>query len=59
MRELGRRIRVNLAVSAHATTDAVRDRLMPVNRRYPLAALLEACRDYPLRRASASPLNTS
>jgi len=48
MRELGRRIRVNLAVSLNATTDAVRDRLMPVNRRYPLAALLEACRDYPL-----------
>jgi 23S rRNA (adenine2503-C2)-methyltransferase len=48
MRELGRRIRVNLAVSLNATTDAVRDRLMPVNRRYPLAELLQACRDYPL-----------
>ena len=48
MRELGRRIRVNLAVSLNATTDAVRDQLMPVNRRYPLAKLMQACRDYPL-----------
>jgi len=48
MAELGRRIRVNLAVSLNATTDAVRDRLMPVNRRYPLAVLLEACRSFPL-----------
>lgn len=49
MLELGRRIRVNLAVSLNATTDAVRDRLMPVNRRYPLAALMEACRQFPLQ----------
>jgi len=35
-------------VSLNATTDAVRDRLMPVNRRYPLAELLQACRDYRL-----------
>jgi 23S rRNA (adenine2503-C2)-methyltransferase len=35
-----------LAVSLNATTDAVRDRLMPVNRRYPIARLLEACRRY-------------
>ena len=35
-----------LAVSLNATTDAVRDRLMPVNRRYPLARLLEACRKF-------------
>jgi len=48
MRELGRRIRVNLAVSLNATTDAVRDRLMPVNRRYPLAELMQACREFPL-----------
>lgn len=49
MRELGERIRVNLAVSLNATTDAVRDQLMPINRRYPLAELLEACRDFPLQ----------
>ena len=36
-----------LAVSLNATTDAVRDRLMPVNRKYPIAELLEACRTYP------------
>jgi 23S rRNA (adenine2503-C2)-methyltransferase len=48
MLELGRRIRVNLAVSLNATTDAVRNELMPLNRRYPLAELMRACRDYPL-----------
>jgi 23S rRNA (adenine2503-C2)-methyltransferase len=48
MAELGRRIRVNLAVSLNATTDAVRDELMPVNRRYPLKELMAACREYPL-----------
>jgi 23S rRNA (adenine2503-C2)-methyltransferase len=35
---------VNLAVSLHATSDAVRDRLVPLNRRYPLACLLAALR---------------
>jgi 23S rRNA (adenine2503-C2)-methyltransferase len=48
MRELGQRIKVNLAVSLNATTDEVRDELMPVNRRYPLAELMEACRQFPL-----------
>ncbi|PLX83998.1 MAG: 23S rRNA (adenine(2503)-C(2))-methyltransferase RlmN [Desulfuromonas sp.] len=48
MLELGRRVRVNLAVSLNATTDAVRDQLMPVNRRYPLRELMNACRKYPL-----------
>ncbi|MBZ5639661.1 MAG: 23S rRNA (adenine(2503)-C(2))-methyltransferase RlmN [Acidobacteriia bacterium] len=38
--------RPRLAVSLNATTDAVRDRLMPVNRKYPLARLLEACRSF-------------
>jgi len=47
MRELGHRIKVNLAVSLNATTDAVRDELMPINRRYPLSELMEACRRYP------------
>jgi 23S rRNA (adenine2503-C2)-methyltransferase len=42
--------RVNLAVSLSATTDAQRDRLMPVNRKYPLAALMQACRALPLPR---------
>ena len=48
MCELGRRIKVNLAVSLNATTDDVRDQLMPVNRRYPIKALMEACRTFPL-----------
>lgn len=47
--ELGQRVRVGLAVSLNATTDKVRDDLMPVNRRYPLEQLLQACRDYPLQ----------
>jgi 23S rRNA (adenine2503-C2)-methyltransferase len=34
---------VNLAVSLHAANDALRDELVPLNRRYPLAALMEAC----------------
>jgi 23S rRNA (adenine2503-C2)-methyltransferase len=38
--------RPRLAVSLNATTDAARDRLMPVNRRYPIARLLEACRAF-------------
>ncbi len=42
--------KVNLAVSLSATTDALRTRLMPVNRKYPLAALLGACRKLPLPR---------
>ena len=40
---------VNLAVSLSAPTDALRDRLMPINRRYPLAELVRACRAYPLK----------
>ena len=39
---------VNLAVSLVATTDEVRNRLMPINRRYPLRELLQACREFPL-----------
>ena len=37
---------VNLAVSLHAADDASRDELVPVNRRYPLAALMDACREW-------------
>lgn len=39
---------VNLAVSLHAANDALRDRLVPVNRRYPLASLAKACADWTL-----------
>jgi 23S rRNA (adenine2503-C2)-methyltransferase len=48
MYELGQRIKVNLAVSLNATTDAVRNQLMPINRRYPLQELMQACRQFPL-----------
>ncbi|GIX46695.1 MAG: dual-specificity RNA methyltransferase RlmN [Candidatus Tectimicrobiota bacterium] len=41
-------LKVNLAVSLNATTDEVRSQLMPVNKAYPLARLLAACRAYPL-----------
>jgi 23S rRNA (adenine2503-C2)-methyltransferase len=44
----GEGLRVNLAVSLHATTDPLRDRLVPVNRRFPVGALLAACRRFPL-----------
>jgi len=36
-----------LAISLHATNDGLRDQLVPINRKYPIAALLEACRTYP------------
>ena len=42
----------NLAVSLHATTDEQRSVLVPPNRRYPLADLLEACRRFPLKKRS-------
>jgi 23S rRNA (adenine2503-C2)-methyltransferase len=42
-------VRPKLAVSLNATTDEQRDALMPINRKYPLAELLGACRNYPLR----------
>jgi 23S rRNA (adenine2503-C2)-methyltransferase len=48
MKELARRINVNLAVSLNASNDEVRSRLMPVNKRYPLKDLIQACRDFPL-----------
>jgi len=50
MRRLGEETPVKLAVSLNATTDAVRDAIMPINRRYPLAALLAACRAFPVKQ---------
>ncbi len=47
MRRCGEELGVNLAVSLHAVTDAVRDEIVPLNRKYPLAELIAACRDYP------------
>ncbi len=36
-----------LAISLHAVTDELRDVLVPINKKYPLAELMQACRDYP------------
>ena len=47
MKRCGEELGVNLAVSLHAVTDDVRDQLVPINRKYPLAELLAACRNYP------------
>jgi 23S rRNA (adenine2503-C2)-methyltransferase len=47
--DLGREeIRPGLAISLTAATDELRDRLFPINRKYPLAELIDACRAYPL-----------
>ncbi|MFH1154928.1 MAG: 23S rRNA (adenine(2503)-C(2))-methyltransferase RlmN [Pseudomonadota bacterium] len=43
---LGNDTQANLAISLNATTDEVRSTLMPVNRRYPIRDLLEACRNF-------------
>jgi 23S rRNA (adenine2503-C2)-methyltransferase len=43
----GSEIGVMLAVSLHAVTDELRNELVPLNRKYPLRELLEACRNYP------------
>jgi len=45
---LGRDTSVNLAISLNATDNKTRNMLMPINRRYPLEKLLNACAEYPL-----------
>jgi len=47
IRRCGEEIGVNLAISLHATNDALRDVLVPINKKYPLAELLDSCRTYP------------
>lgn len=47
--KFGEAVDVKLAISLTATDDETRDKLIPVNRRYPLAELLEACKKYPLK----------
>jgi 23S rRNA (adenine2503-C2)-methyltransferase len=46
MERLRERCPVALAVSLHAPSDALRDELVPINRKYPLRALMDACRRY-------------
>ena len=47
MARLGEDCGTMLAVSLHATNDELRDELVPLNRKYPIRDLLQACRDYP------------
>ncbi len=46
---VGEEMEIKLAISLNATTDEVRDEIMPVNRKWNIAALMEACRKFPLR----------
>ncbi|MBZ0221364.1 MAG: 23S rRNA (adenine(2503)-C(2))-methyltransferase RlmN [Candidatus Methylomirabilis sp.] len=50
IKKFGEDSNVNLAVSLNATTDETRDRLMPINKKYPLADLISALRSYPLKQ---------
>ncbi|MEM7250911.1 MAG: 23S rRNA (adenine(2503)-C(2))-methyltransferase RlmN [Pseudomonadota bacterium] len=43
---LAERVPVSLAISLHATNDALRDQLVPINRKYPIKTLMDACRRY-------------
>jgi 23S rRNA (adenine2503-C2)-methyltransferase len=47
IRRCGAELAVNLAISLHAVRDEIRDQLVPLNRKYPIAELLAACRTYP------------
>ncbi|MBF0213888.1 MAG: 23S rRNA (adenine(2503)-C(2))-methyltransferase RlmN [Magnetococcales bacterium] len=49
MEEAGRNLNVNLAISLHSVRDAVRDQLVPINRKFNLAALRKAALAWPLR----------
>lgn len=50
IKRLGEETEVNLAISLNATDNRERSYLMPINKRYPIEALLKACREYPLSR---------
>jgi 23S rRNA (adenine2503-C2)-methyltransferase len=50
IRRLGEETQVKLAVSLNATTDEVRSRIMPINRRWPIAELMRACRAFPMKQ---------
>ena len=47
IKRCGEELRVNLAISLHAANDKTRNMLMPINKKYPLKDLMEACRTYP------------
>ena len=47
IKRCGEELGVNLAISLHATRDDLRNELVPINRKYPIAELIDACRNYP------------
>jgi 23S rRNA (adenine2503-C2)-methyltransferase len=47
--ELGRDVDTQLAISLNATTNQVRDEIMPINKKWPIEDLIQAMRDYPLK----------
>ncbi|MFO1243207.1 MAG: 23S rRNA (adenine(2503)-C(2))-methyltransferase RlmN [Rickettsiales bacterium] len=47
IKKCGEELGVNLAISLHAVTDELRDVIVPINRKWPIAELMQACRDYP------------
>ena len=49
MLEFGRRSDANLAISLHAVIDSIRNELMPINKKYPIKDLLDACREYQMK----------
>jgi 23S rRNA (adenine2503-C2)-methyltransferase len=47
IRQCGEELGVNLAISLHAVDNDTRDKLVPINKRYPIQELLQACKEYP------------
>jgi 23S rRNA (adenine2503-C2)-methyltransferase len=47
IRRAGAELGVNLAISLHGVTDELRDKIVPINKKYPIAELMDACRSYP------------
>ena len=52
IRRCGEELGVGLAISLHAVTNEIRDRIVPLNKKYPIEELLAACREYPGSRNS-------
>jgi 23S rRNA (adenine2503-C2)-methyltransferase len=50
--KVGADLGIQLAISLHAVTDDLRDEIVPINRKYPIAELLDACRAYPMAKNS-------
>lgn len=48
IKDLGEKVTVNLSVSLNAPSDAIRDEIMPVNKRYPIESLLKECKKFPV-----------